>query len=114
MYPVYTRSGTDYRDTGQETDARTAAAVIFAAKTDVPLRGKRLPQHVPVPGEPHAPMGRTDRRKAIDRKNKPEPDYVRHTAYGRTGRTNQGWTTRLYRRDAVRKPHFRRLFSHGR
>ena len=25
---------------------------------------------------------------------------------GRTGRTNQGWTTRLYRRDAVRKPHF--------
>ena len=68
MHSVYTHSGTDYRNTGQETDARTAAAVIFAARTDVPLRGKRLPGHVPVPGEPHAPMGHTDRRKAIDRK----------------------------------------------
>ena len=110
----HTRSGTDYRNTGQKTDARTAAAVIFAARTDVPLRGKRLPQHVPVPGEPHAPMGRTDRRKAIDRKNKPEPDYVRHTAYGRTGARNRGRAARLHRRDAVRRENLRRLFSHGR
>lgn len=57
MHPVYTRSGTNYRDTRQETDARTAMAAIFAARTDVLLRGKRLSGHVPVPGELHAPNG---------------------------------------------------------
>lgn len=107
-------SGTDYRNTGPETDARTAAAVIFAAKTDVLLRGKRLPGHVPVSSEPHVPMGYTDRGKAIDKEDRPKPGHVRHTAYGRTGRANQGRATRVPRRDAVRKPHFRRLSGYGR